>query len=95
MTQVRVGGGSGSSSSGTLRQSGSFVGSFDPAEGLPTTGNGKNNRILKGDFWRSSGSGTIAGVAGFDEFAEGDLLYALINNAVNASDFFAIPGAGL
>lgn len=87
MTQVRVG--------GTARSTGTYVGSFNPASGLPTQGTGKNSRILKGDFWRAVGSGTIAGVQSMTEFQTGDLIYASINNAVNASDFFGMPGSGL
>jgi len=94
MTAVRVGGGKSVNSSGTLRPSGKYVGEFDPALGLPVAGSGKDGAILKGDFWKASGSGTIADLVPFTVFVAGDLIYANSNNASIVGEFFGNKGTG-
>lgn len=94
MTRVKVGGGARTSARGTLRPQGTLVGSFDPANGLPTIGSGLRGRILKGDYWKSSGVATIAGVQPFEDFEEEDLLYASKNDAVLVADFFSNKAQG-
>lgn len=94
MTQVRVGGGSGVSRQGTSRQIGTYAGTFDPSVGLPTTGTGLNGAILKGDYWKATGAGTISALVPFTTFAEGDLIYALLNNADAVGEFVGNKGTG-
>jgi len=94
MTKVRIRGGATVSERGTIRAIGTYVSTFDPALGLPTNGSGPGGMILKGDYWKASGAGTISGLSPFTVFASGDLIYAAINNALNASDFFGNKGTG-
>lgn len=74
--------------------SGKYVGDFDPSLGIPTSGSGNNGAILKGDFWKASGSGTIADLIPFTAFVAGDLIYANVNNASVVGDFFGNKGTG-
>lgn len=94
MTQVRVGGGSGVSRQGTSRPIGTYAGTFDPSAGLPASGTGLNGAILKGDYWKATGAGTIASLSPFETFAAGDLIYALVNNADVVSEFLGNKGTG-
>lgn len=94
MSIVRVGGNSSARQAGTLKEIGTYVGTFNPASGLPTTGTGRGGIILKGDYWKASGSGTIADILPFTSFAEGDLLFAIKNNANTVDDFFGNKGTG-
>lgn len=94
MTKVIVGGGSSVGRQGTIRPIGTYVGEFDPSLGLPTSGSGVNGTILKGDYWKASGAGTIASLSPFTLFAEDDLIYATVNNASVVGDFFGNKGTG-
>jgi hypothetical protein len=94
MTRVTVGGGSRISQTGTLRPTGTYAGEFDPSVGLPTTGTGRGGAILKGDYWKASGTGTIASLEPFTDFEEGDFLFAGINNAADVGDFFGNKASG-
>lgn len=94
MTRVTVSGGSQVSRGGTLRLQGTYAGQFDPSSGLPPSGTGKDGAILKGDYWDASVAGTITGLSPFEIFAEGDLIYALSNNADSAGEFLGNKGSG-
>lgn len=94
MTRVTVSGGSQVSRGGTLRIQGTYAGQFDPSSGLPPSGTGKDGAILKGDYWDASVAGTITGLSPFEIFAEGDLIYALSNNADSAGEFLGNKGSG-
>jgi len=91
---VRVGGNSTVNQRGTIRAIGTYVSTFSPSSGLPTTGSGPSGSILKGDYWKASGSGTLSGVSPFTDFSTGDLLYASINGATVAADFFGNKSTG-
>lgn len=71
---------------------GQLVGNHDASTGLPTTGTGISNAIDKGDFWYITTPGTISGLG---DLAIGDVLFAKVNNAAVAADFFYIPFATL
>ena len=94
MTRITVGGRSSVSQTGTLKPIGTYAGEFNPAIGLPTVGTGRDNAILKGDYWKASGSGTIASLTPFTAFEAGDLIYAEINNASVVGDFYGNKGTG-
>jgi hypothetical protein len=80
---------------GTGKYFGTYAGEFNPASGLPTTGSGTNGKILKGDYWKASGAGTIASLTPFTSMVAGDLLFAEINRAAVVGDFFAVSAAQL
>lgn len=48
--------------------------------------------IGSGDYWRISVAGTITGIEGEDALDAGDLIFASVDNATSASDFFGIEG---
>lgn len=65
---------------------GQLVGPWNTAA-LPTTGTGAGGAIDKGDYWRITGTITIAGIG---DLKAGDMLVADKNNAAVAADFFAL-----
>jgi hypothetical protein len=68
-----------------------YRGPYDPTTGeLPTNGSGTAGAVRKGDFWKIGTAGTISGLVPEPKVKIGDLLFAGINGAAVASDFFAI-----
>jgi preprotein translocase subunit SecE len=77
---------------GGMRQVGTYAGTFNPANGLPTVGTGRQGSIMKSDWWLASGSGTIAGMSPFTEFVAGDTITVLVNNADAVAEFTCNKG---
>ena len=65
---------------------GELVGGWNTAL-LPTTGSGIAGAIDKGDYWRITGTITIAGIG---DLKAGDMLIASVTGATVAADFFAV-----
>lgn len=73
-----------------MLQLGQFVGDHDASTGLvPTTGSGLSGAIRKGDYWRVSPAGTIAGLQPEEVLEGGDVIHAKINDATAVADFFS------
>jgi len=68
---------------------GTLVGGHDASGGLPTTGSGESDAIVKGDYWRVTVAGTITGLTPVEELEVGDIIHASVNDANEAADFFA------
>lgn len=67
---------------------GQFADNHDASGGLlPTVGTGASGAIDKSDYWIVSVTGTIAGLG---DVKSGDVIYARINNAAVAADFFVV-----
>lgn len=65
-----------------------FAGNHDASGGaLPTVGTGTAGAIRKGDFWIASVAGTITGLGAIEV---GDQIFAKVNGAAIASDFFVV-----
>jgi hypothetical protein len=71
---------------------GELVGDHDASTGLPTTGSGIAGAIDKGDYWFITVPGTIVGLG---DLAVGDVLFAKVNGADEASEFFFLPFASV
>lgn len=70
---------------------GSLKGSFDASAGtVPTVGAGES--IVAGDYWRVSTAGTIAGLSPQEKVELGDVIFASVNDATGATDFFVVQG---
>lgn len=70
---------------------GQLVGNHDASGGnLPTTGSGDGGAIVKGDYWRVTTAGTIPGLSPVEELENGDVIHAAVDNASDASEFFAV-----
>ena len=67
---------------------GQFADDHDASGGLlPTVGTGASGAIDKSDYWIVSVAGTITGLG---DVKAGDVIYARVNNAAVAADFFVI-----
>jgi hypothetical protein len=72
---------------------GQLVGDYDASgDAFPTTGTGDGGAIDKGDYWYITVSGTPPG---FDTLEVGDVLFAKVDAANDASEFFRVPYASL
>ena len=70
-----------------------YRGVWDASTGIPTAAGSAvlaNDPIKAGDFWRVSVAGTIAGIVGADQLEVGDVLFAGVDTAATAADFFAL-----
>lgn len=68
---------------------GQFAGEHDASGGaLPSTGTGASGAIDKGDYWIVSVAGTITGLGDLDI---GDVIFANVSGADDASEFFYLP----
>lgn len=92
MTQIRTGSSCRTSISGRSPR-GTYVSTFNPNDGLPTTGSGASGAKLKGDFWDASLAGTISGL-NIEDLEVGDLLVAKVNDASTASQFIVNKAEG-
>jgi len=91
MTQVRTGSSCRVIAGTSVR--GTYVTTFNPNSGLPTTGSGASGTIRKGDYWDASTSGTIAGL-NIPDLETGDLLIAKVNGATLVSQFIVNKAEG-
>lgn len=71
---------------------GELVGPHNASTGLPTTGSGEAGAIDKGDYWFITTPGTIGGLG---DLATGDVLFAKVSGADEASEFFYLPFASI
>jgi hypothetical protein len=72
---------------------GAFGGDFDASAGLlPTHGLEITDPIVAGMFWRVSTGGTITDLLPDPVLAPGDIIYAKVDGANDAADFFSAEG---
>ncbi len=70
---------------------GRYRGAWDATAGIPTAADSVNHpgtAIVGGDYWRVSVAGTITGLTGEAELEVNDLIYANVDGAATAAQFF-------
>jgi hypothetical protein len=74
---------------------GRYRGQWDASTGIPTAAGSANfqgSAIEAGDYWRVSVGGNINNLIGTDLLAPGDVIFADVDGASTAAQFFAVQG---